>query len=150
MKSKTFSNASIHHLQTFDLLMGCKWLPKSKPGQKQRNRKAERRKEGSGPFQMEFKTLFTCRHQGWEIWPPLRTPASGAVCVCLCLVGDIMPPPSHPAPHQRWVNGVVWAADHSTQSLARQDTSIPFKTPPPPRMVPKHRIWEEQGWALTA
>ena len=30
MNWKTLSNASIHHLQTFDLFMGCKWLPQIK------------------------------------------------------------------------------------------------------------------------
>lgn len=45
MNWKTFSNASIHHLQTFDLLMGCKWLPKIKTWPKT-TKKAGRDKEG--------------------------------------------------------------------------------------------------------
>ena len=44
MNWKTFLNALIHHLQTFDLLMGCKWFPKIKTWPKT-TKKAGRDKE---------------------------------------------------------------------------------------------------------
>lgn len=107
---KTFSNASIHHIQTFELLMGCKWLPKSKSGQKQRRRQAETWKEGFGAFQMEFKTLFICRHpRFWEICYLLGPPSPECYVYIFCLAGDIMPQStSIPHPCSLWVQSGRW------------------------------------------